>query len=174
MTFSLLPDCLAARMPGTLEQAEGASKAAQQGRGAGSLEQRAELLRPSADSEDAIGLQAAVGWMKRRHAAVTAALGVVIALMPELCGGAEPTVTDVGRALGRDEGVLVELRRVVDGELARIPSPVGFVPRSATNKRCRRRAPSRMVSSGCEAGSLADKGVGPCKGRDETRGRSPP
>lgn len=170
-TFSLLPDCLAAGMGGTLEQAEQATKAVEQG--TGSLEQRAQKLRPPAEGQEMVGLQGAAQWMKRRDAGVKTALAVLVALMPEL-SGCSPTITDVGRALGCEQGVLVELRRVAASELELIPRPVGFLPRGRTNKACRRSGASGVVSSPCEAVSLADEGVGPCKTREETRGRSPP
>jgi hypothetical protein len=83
-------------------------------------------------------------------------------------------VADVGAALGCDDGVLVQVRQIAGSALARIPGPVGFLPRSATNKGCRRRSAAPVVSSGCEARSLADKGAERCKIRDETRDRSPP
>jgi len=57
-TFSLLPDCLAARLPGTLDDLEAVVVAAE---GARSLEAAANDVRP-----DAVELSGALRWIRRR------------------------------------------------------------------------------------------------------------
>jgi hypothetical protein len=73
-TFSLLPDHLAARVPGTLAEIEQAALAAES---APSLEVCADALRP-----EPIGLPGALRWLRRRIDYVRAVLPPVVALRP--------------------------------------------------------------------------------------------
>lgn len=68
-TFSLLPDCLAARMTGTLQRAERSAVAVERG---GPLEPLAQELRPVEEEPDAVEPATVVQWVKRRHRNVLA------------------------------------------------------------------------------------------------------
>lgn len=72
-TFSLLPDCLAARLPGTLAEVERTVVVVEQ---APSLEAAADGLRPD------IELPGAVRWTRRRKRAAHAGVNVLRGLMP--------------------------------------------------------------------------------------------
>lgn len=169
-TFSLLPDCLAARMPGTLEQVEHAARAVEHGEG--SLASRADALRPPAEQPDSVEIRSAVAWMQRRHRAATVALAVLLAVAPGVLGTREPTVSDL---LGGGAGVLVQAREGAGEKLAQIPAPIGFLrPRPTTNKGCGIEATGGVVSSVCAATSGASKGADRCQKRAETKGGVPP
>ena len=129
-TFSLLPDCRAARMMGTLEQTEQAAVALERGE---VLEVAAERIRPSEQDADAVGLAAAVRWMKRRHCSVTAGLIAITVLMPELFVDCAATVDGFAGRLGAAV-VLVALREHCAAHLQAVPAPIGFLP-SATPAR---------------------------------------
>jgi hypothetical protein len=121
VTYSLLPDCLAARMMGTLAQAEQAVAAVDDET---PMQQAADRLRPPAEDSNAIEPASAVQWMKRRHAAVLAGLLVITGLMPEFAD-TPATVERFGKRLGT-EAVLVTLRRVAAEHLQQVPAPIGF------------------------------------------------
>ena len=74
-TFSLLPDCLAARLPGTLDDLETVVAHAEQ---APSRTAAANALRP-----DAVELPGAMRWVERRIRLVHHVLTLVIGLLPE-------------------------------------------------------------------------------------------
>ena len=119
-TFSLLPDCLAARLSSSLADIEAVcAAAATDGR---SQEAIAEELRPD------IQRQGALRWMRRRVRAVTAALVAVLGLRPDVFAGRQPTVEDFRKVLGV-EHVLVALRETAAKHLAALPPPLGFGPR---------------------------------------------
>lgn len=119
-TFSLLPDFLAARLPGTLAEVEEAVLAAEQ---APSQERAADLLRTE------IYLPGALRWMRRRLKAVRAALVALVGLLPQAMGKrCAPTITEF-RAVLNVAPVLVELREVAADHLAHLPPPLGFGPR---------------------------------------------
>jgi hypothetical protein len=118
-TFSLLPDCLAARLTGTLAEVESVVRAAEQ---APSLEAACATLRLD------IELPGALRWVGRRVQAVHSALHVLKALLPERFGGCEATVAAFGERLGVAE-VLVALRAIAETLLAILAKPLGFVPR---------------------------------------------
>lgn len=121
-SFSLLPDCLASRLPGTLAEVEQVVTTADE---ASSLWEAALRLRP-----DITSLMSAVRWVRRRVGGVRAALSAVVGLMPQLFVGIEPTLAALRQALGT-AGVLVELRHIAADHLHALPSPVGFCPRPA-------------------------------------------
>jgi len=121
-TFSLLPDCLAARLSSSLADVEAVCTAAATGSGR-SQEAIAEELRPD------IQRQGALRWMRRRVRAVTAALVAVIGLRPDVFAGRQPTVEDFRKVLGV-EHVLAALRELAAGHLAALPPPLGFGPRA--------------------------------------------
>jgi len=122
-TFSLLPDCLAAKLPGTLVELEQVLAALAQ---APSVEAAADQLRP--DIEWAGRLR----WVGRRRRLVHTALVAVIALVPEVFGGCEPTLGAIASSLGSEPGaVLVALRAVAQQQLPQLPPPLGFGARAA-------------------------------------------
>lgn len=116
-TVSLLPDCLASYLPGTLAQVQEVERAAWQ---ACSREAAANQLRPSGCS-----LVSAVRWVRRRVQRVQLCLRLLTTLLPDRFGGVEPTTTAFAAVLGRDQ-VLVRLRAVVEEHLHSLPTPVGF------------------------------------------------
>ncbi|MGB5833961.1 MAG: hypothetical protein WBG92_18510 [Thiohalocapsa sp.] len=118
-TFSLLPDCFAARLSGQLSEVEAVVLAFEQ---APSREAACAGLRLD------IELPGVLRWVGRRVAAVHAALAVLKGLLPELLGGCAPTLTAFGERLGVSE-VLVALRGIGEAFLQRLPKPLGFVPR---------------------------------------------
>lgn len=120
-TFSLLPDHLAARFPGTLAEIEQVVAAAQ---AADSLQACADALRP-----EPIGLPGALRWLRRRLDAARTLLPIVVTLLPQLMQGCAPTIAAVRRHLGVDE-VLSTLRDVLAEQLPALAVPLGFVHRA--------------------------------------------
>jgi hypothetical protein len=120
-TFSLLPDHLAARFPGTLAEIEQVAAAAQ---AADSLEACAHALRP-----EPIGLPGALRWLRRRLDVVRTLLPIVVTLLPQLMQGCAPTVAAMRRHLGVDE-VLSTLRDVLAEHLPALAFPLGFLDRA--------------------------------------------
>ena len=118
-TFSLLPDCLAARLSGTLAELEAVVRAAEQ---AASLEAACGELRPD------IELPGVLRWISRRIHAVHASLNVLRGLLPELSATCIPTLTAFSERLGVAE-VLFALRQIAAVFLHRLPAPLGFTPR---------------------------------------------
>lgn len=116
MTFSLLPDCLAAKLPGSLGEVEQVVTTVEQ---APSLEAAADKLRPD------IELPGRLRWVRRRTALVHAALAVMIELCPVELGGGEPTLDSMREHLG-NEPVLVGLRRLGEAQLPLLPPPLGW------------------------------------------------
>lgn len=118
-TFSLLPDHLAARFPGTLTDLEAVVVAVEQ---APSLEVAANTLRP-----DDVSLATALRWIRRRVRLVHIALTVVLSLLPDLCLGTAPTVQSF-RILLDCETALMALRDMASIHLHALPRPLGFRP----------------------------------------------
>ena len=116
-TFSLLPDCLAARLPGTLDDLEAVVVAAE---GARSLEEAANAVRP-----DAIELPGALRWVRRRVRLVHNALGRVIGLIPDRLAGCAATMGAVRERLA-STSALTMLRALVSAQLQTLPAPLGF------------------------------------------------
>lgn len=117
-TFSLLPDCLAARLPGTLNELEEVVAAVEQ---APSLEAAASALRLD------IELPGALRWLRRRVEVVHRTLVRVIGLLPDHLAGCAATVTHLRERLGHD-AVLMALRPLAVGQLSHLPAPLGFYP----------------------------------------------
>jgi hypothetical protein len=118
-TFSLLPDCLASRLSGSLDELEAVVERVE---GARSVEAAADELRPE------IELPGAVRWVRRRLKLVRATLVALVTLMPDVLGG-EAHLGAVRLALG-NERALVALRERGADHLARLPHPLGFLPPS--------------------------------------------
>lgn len=116
-TFSLLPDHLAARFPGTLAEIEQVAAAAQD---ASSLEACAHQLRP-----DPIGLPGALRWVRRRLTVVRALLPLAVTLLPALLQGCAATVTAVRQRL-QVPNALERLRALLARELPALASPLGL------------------------------------------------
>ena len=118
-TFSLLPDHLAARLPGTLSEIEQVVVTVEQ---AGSVEAAAEGLR-SLD----ISLPSVVRWVRRRLDPVRKLLPIVVGLLPQLLRGCAPTLTAWRARLACDQ-VLVWLRALTEVHLQALVPPLGFKP----------------------------------------------
>ncbi len=119
-TFSLLPDCLAARQPGTLAEVEAVVNAVER---ASSLEAACSNLRLD------IELPGALRWVRRRVQAIHASLNILMGLMPEHFGGCEPRLYSFADRLGV-AGVLPVLRQIAAPFLLQLLAPLGFRPRS--------------------------------------------
>lgn len=116
-TFSLLPDHLAARFPGTLYEIEQVAATVEQAK---SVETAADRLR-----SDDVTLASALRWVRRRVAPVRALLTIVIGLFPQLLLGCAPTVAALRERFACDE-VLVLLREVASLHLQALAPPLGF------------------------------------------------
>jgi hypothetical protein len=117
-TFSLLSDCFAARLSGTLIEVEAVVRVAEQ---APSREVAAGGLRLD------IELPGALRWIRRRLRAVHLSLHLLRGLMPEPFASAWPTLLGFGACLGVD-AVLLALRDVAAAHLHVLPPPLGFRP----------------------------------------------
>jgi hypothetical protein len=117
-TFSLLPDCLAARYSGTLAEIEAVVRVVEQAR---SLESAADRLRPQ------IELPGAVRWARRRVRAVQGTLTTLRGLLPELLAQCPATLSAFGERLGT-EAVLPTLRTLAADFLDQLPPPLGLRP----------------------------------------------
>ena len=127
VTFGLVPDCLATRMPGTLEQVEQAAEAVEgPGRAEVSLEQQGARLRSEQDQAQAIEPRSAVEWMKRRHRAVVRVLAAAVEVLAPVFAGCSASLEAFATRMGVGQGgVLRELRVRAGKLLAELPSPVG-------------------------------------------------
>jgi hypothetical protein len=118
-TFSLLPDHLAARFPGTLPELEQVVAAVEQ---ASSLEAAADGLR-----RDDISLPSAVRWTRRRVRLVHNLLALVVTVLPQLLLGCAPTLHACCSRLASEQ-LLVRLRDIAQAHLHALPRPLGFCP----------------------------------------------
>ena len=107
-TFSLLPDCLAARLPGELDTLEAVVAHAER---APSRSAAANALR-----RDPVGLAGAIRWVQRRVLLVHHALLLVIGLLPEQL---ERCVAEVGAVRTRlaTDSALVAIRALSAAQL---------------------------------------------------------
>jgi hypothetical protein len=113
-SFSLLPDCLAARVRGSLDEVESACVLAEQV----GVEQAARELRPEVE------LPGVLRWLRRRRRGVRAALLALVTLLPGQLG-AQAELGAVRAVLG-SERALVLLREMGAEHLDALPRPLGF------------------------------------------------
>ncbi len=116
-TFSLLADCFASRLSGSLTAVEKVVVEVEQ---AESLEAAADRVRT-----DDICLPGAIRWTRRRIQQVHIALGILRDLIPEWACGCQATVTAFRHWLNV-EWVLPQLREMAAAHLAVLPPPLGF------------------------------------------------
>ena len=118
-TVSLLPQCLAARMSGTLEQAERVVRKVEQ---AVPEPPRWRDLHPAKHYRGW-----ARAWAERRLEGVRQLLCILPTLVPEVFGGLEARWADFQGCLKAEQGSrLGELRLSVERHLGHLPAPVGF------------------------------------------------
>lgn len=124
-TFSLLPDHLAARFPGTLPEIEQVVAAAER---ASSVQACADQLRP-----DPVSLPSAMRWVRRRLCLVCPLLPIVVAMVPHQLQGCAPTIQALHERLVAEspaasvmDSALVRLRDLLSQHLAALACPVGF------------------------------------------------
>ena len=130
-TFSLLPDCLAAKLSSTLIEVETVVDAVEQRES--SIEAVAEELRAD------IALQGAVRWVRRRVVAVTLAMVALKGLVPDVLSGVGATQGEVRVALKVD-AVLTAVRELAGAQVVRLPPYVGLGARHRGAKTEKRRA----------------------------------
>ena len=116
-TFSLLPDHLAARFPGTLSEIEQVVATVEQAR---SLEAAADALR-----SDPVTLTSAVRWVRRRVGPVRGLLTVLVGLFPQYLLGCAPTIGALRERLSC-EHVLMSMRELAQVHLQALARPLGF------------------------------------------------
>jgi hypothetical protein len=116
-TFSLLPDCLAARLIGSLDEVE---QVVVKVEGQASVEAAASALRPD------IELPGAMRWVRRRLKGVRTALLALLTLMPARLG--TKVELRAVRAELSTERALVALREIGAAHLSRLVRPLGFRP----------------------------------------------
>ena len=116
-TFSLLPDCLAARLPGTLAELEDVVAAAER---SPSVAAAAAALRAGRSEPPG-----AMRWLRRRVRLVRRALATVRGLLPERFAGCPPTILAFRGRLGAD-AALVWLREMAAPQLQAFPAPLGY------------------------------------------------
>lgn len=117
-TFSLLPDCLAARLPGSLIQIEIVLNQVQ---ASPSQEAAAVNIREN------IELAGALRWIRRRLFLVQASLAMLIELLNDLPEEFTPTLSCFQELLGL-QFVLPALRECAHAHLGILPPPIGFGP----------------------------------------------
>ena len=121
-TFSLLPDCLAARLPGTLAELEDAVVTAER---FPSVAAAAATLRSSRSEPPG-----AMRWLRRRIRLVRRALSAVRGLLPERFAGCPPTILAFRDRLGTD-AALAWLREMAAPQLRSLPMPLGYARHAA-------------------------------------------
>jgi hypothetical protein len=115
-TFSLLPDCLASRLSGSLDDVERAVL----------VVESVGVAAATQDLRPEVELPGVLRWLRRRAHGVRAA---ILALMTAIPGrlGTVPTVQALRSLLDTDR-VLVTLREIGADHLHALPRPLGFCP----------------------------------------------
>lgn len=116
ITFSLLPDCLSSRLPGSLIDVETAVNEVES-----APSQEAAVLDFRLD----IGLTGVLRWIRRRVFLVRTTLTILIELLPILPQNCRPCISSFRAALGV-EHVLPALRMYAEPYLYTLPPPIGF------------------------------------------------
>ena len=123
-TFSLLPDFLAAKLPGLLTSIEAAAEAV---KSAGSMESAADALRGFD-----VTLPSAVRWLRRRVRAVQAAVDAVSSALPTPMPA---RASSQASRIDPGSGVLLELRRTLPAAIIAhaagalgLPAPRSWTP----------------------------------------------
>ncbi len=116
-TFSLLPDCMSARLEGSLDEAEQVVVRVEE---SPSVEAAAKKLRPDLE------VAGAVRWVRRRLQGVRDSLLILVTLLPGSLG-TNAGLVEVRRILAT-EHALVELREIGAAHLHVLPRPLGFRP----------------------------------------------
>ena len=114
-TFSMLPDCMAARVVGSLDEVEQVVLVAE----SKGVEAAAQELRTE------IELPGAMRWLRRRRDLVRAALLALITALPPARLGTVPRVQAVRTVLETDRA-LVALREIGADHLHALSYPLGF------------------------------------------------
>ena len=146
-TASRLPSCLAARLGGTLAQAEAVVRAVEE---AGEDRPRWRALHPA----ERYAGQAA-RWVRRRVRGVRQVLCTLPTLLPERYAGTEASLAGFAARVGPEaaEGRLLEhLRTAAERHLGELPAPVGFRAPRAENAG---RGPPARTQHEAEGGSPA-------------------
>ena len=123
-TFSMLPDCLASRLSGSLDEVEAVIVEVEN---SPSQEAAADRLRIDID------LPGVLRWIRRRILPVRAALTKLTKLLPSLFADCSPTISSFRSAL-YVEHPLIELRVRASLNLNILPPPIGFGPRPEPRK----------------------------------------
>jgi len=121
MTFSLLPDCMCARMGGSLDETERVVALSD----TIGVEKAAMELRV-----DEVELPGALRWLRRRRQGVRAALLALITALPGQLGSVGEI--DAVRSALNVPRALVALREIGAAHLHSLPAPLGFGRRVAT------------------------------------------
>ena len=123
-TFSLLPDCLSARLPGSLVDVEIAINEVES-----APSQEAAVFGLRID----VGLSGVLRWIRRRLFLIHTSLRLLTKLVPAL-KDCPPSISSFKAALSV-EYVLPALRMSAGPYLYVLPPPVGFGPRPQRKKR---------------------------------------
>jgi len=115
-TFSFLPDCLSARLPGTLKEVENVIEEVEK---SPSQEDAVERIRLD------IFLPGALRWVRRRILPIRSTLTMLIELIPSMFSACDPTLTSFRCALCITD-VFSELRHHAGPFLQILPPPLGF------------------------------------------------
>ncbi len=123
-TFSLLADCFASQLPGTLADLEQVVAEVEKAK---SMEMAANRVRP-----DDIALPGAIRWTRRRSNHVHNTLTILLDRIPEQFPGYQPTVLSFRHRLNVN-CALYQLRGIAAAHLATLPPPLGFAPHPLNN-----------------------------------------
>lgn len=123
-TFSFLPDCLSARLPGELKEVENVIKAVEK---LPSQEDAAKRIRID------IFLPGALRWVRRRILPIRSALTMLIELIPSMFSPCEPTLSSF-RCTLCVRHALPELRQHAAPFLDILPPPLGFYAKPGSKK----------------------------------------
>ena len=117
-TFSLLPDCLASRLSGSLSEIEAVILQVEQ---ANSINTAAEQLRPD------IELPGVLRWIRRRVRGIQAAFAIIKELYSERFADCQLTITAFSQHINGND-VLFALREIAASHLVVLAPPLGFKP----------------------------------------------